>query len=99
MNLIDLFHQKLELFRLEKKYIRGRSRRTTFVSEAQYVDGEYIYSPRSSKYSAGNSDSEAGSDKARRRRSKMGLDMRDWRKSAGFGDRRVDVRWGDDFRS
>ena len=51
MGLIDLLQQKIELFRLEQRYSRGRNRRSTFVSEAQYVDGEYIYSP-SSSYSA-----------------------------------------------
>ena len=53
VNLIDLFHQKIELFRLEQRYTRRRNRRSTFVSEAQYVDGEYIYSsssPSSSSY-------------------------------------------------
>ncbi|KAH8819524.1 hypothetical protein F5884DRAFT_14674 [Xylogone sp. PMI_703] len=61
VNLIDLFHQKLELFRLEQRYTRRRHRRSTFVSEATYVDGEYIYSPTSqhsvsysAKVSAGN---------------------------------------------
>jgi len=42
-NIFDLLQQKLELFRLEQKYTRSRARRSTFVSEAQYVDGEYIY--------------------------------------------------------
>jgi len=47
MNLLDFLHQKLELFRLEQRYTRKRHRRSTFVSEAVYVDGEYIYSPSS----------------------------------------------------
>lgn len=51
MNLLDLIHSKLELFRLEQRYTRRRNRRSTFVSEATYVDGEYIYSPTST-YSA-----------------------------------------------
>jgi hypothetical protein len=61
VNLLDLLHQKLELFRLEQRYTRRRTRRSTFVSEAQYVDGEYIYAPSptySAKCTAG-SDSEA----------------------------------------
>ncbi|RFU28408.1 hypothetical protein B7463_g7952, partial [Scytalidium lignicola] len=64
VNLIDLFHQKLELFRLEQRYTRRRHRRSTFVSEAQYVDGEYIYNSSSAhatsysaKISAGHSPS------------------------------------------
>ena len=32
----------IELFRLEQRYTR-RKHRSAFVSEAQYVDGEYIY--------------------------------------------------------
>lgn len=92
VNLFDLLQQKLELFRLEQRYTRRRNR-STFVSEAQYVDGEYIYSPTSTssaKGSAGSSDSEAeghtsdrgsGSmSKASKRLSKMGLDKMDWRK-------------------
>jgi hypothetical protein len=43
VNLFDLLHSKLELFRLEQRYTKRRNRRSTFVSEAQYVDGEYIY--------------------------------------------------------
>lgn len=33
---------ELELYRLEQRYTR-RSKRTTFISDATYVDGEYIY--------------------------------------------------------
>lgn len=112
MNLIDLLHQKLELFRLEQRYTRRRNRRSTFVSEAQYVDGEYIYSSTSSytaKCSAGGSDSEAeGKDtlvgsKGSRRLSKMGLDKMDWRK--GREDKRQsrvsvrEVKWDGGVRT
>lgn len=47
---------ELELYRLEQRYTR-REKRTTFFSDAQYVDGEYIYatSPTSSKTSSTNS--------------------------------------------
>jgi hypothetical protein len=46
---------ELELYRLEQRYTR-REKRTTFISEAQYVDGEYIYasSPTSTKSSSTN---------------------------------------------
>jgi hypothetical protein len=48
----------LELYRLEQRYTR-REKRSTFISEAQYVDGEYVYasSPSSSTKtsSTGNS--------------------------------------------
>jgi hypothetical protein len=89
MNLIDLVYQKIELFRLEQRYTRRRNRRSTFVSEAQYVDGEYIYSPNSNysvKCSAGSSDDDEDSGskdsqrKVSRRLSKMGLEKMDWRK-------------------
>jgi hypothetical protein len=87
VNLLDFLHQKLELFRLEQRYTRRRHRRSTFVSEAQYVDGEYIYSPTSSsspttmtsaKHSGGEVDAHT-SKKASKRLSKIGLDL-DWRK-------------------
>ena len=43
---MDLLNSKLELFRLEQRYTKRRSRRSTFQSDAVYVDGEYIYSSR-----------------------------------------------------
>ncbi|KAL2072371.1 hypothetical protein VTL71DRAFT_11714 [Oculimacula yallundae] len=90
MHLLDLINSKLELFRLEQRYTRRRNRRSTFVSEAQYVDGEYIYSP-TSQYSmkgsaGGSSDSDETTEvvskgtKGSKRMSKMGLDKMDWRK-------------------
>lgn len=56
-SLFDLLHQKIELFRLEQRYTRHRHRRSTFVSDAIYVDGEYIYNTSSSNspYSSHNS--------------------------------------------
>lgn len=42
-SLIDKIQAKLELFRLEQRYTRRRHRRSTFVSNAIYVDGEYVY--------------------------------------------------------
>ena len=94
MNLIDLLHQKLELFRLEQRYTRRRNRRSTFVSEAQYVDGEYIYAQNTSysaKCSGGSSDSDDAIEsrsptkegKASRRFSKLALDKVDWRRGKG----------------
>lgn len=35
--------QKIELFRLEQRYTRRRHRRSTFQTNAVYVDGEYVY--------------------------------------------------------
>lgn len=42
MGLIDSLRAKLEIYRLEQRYTK-RDKRTTFISGAQYVDGEYIY--------------------------------------------------------
>jgi len=42
MGLIDSLRSKYELYRLEQRYTR-RDKRTTWVSGAQYVDGEYVY--------------------------------------------------------
>jgi len=44
VNILDLISQKIELYRLEQRYTKRRNRRSTFVSDATYVDGEYIYS-------------------------------------------------------
>ncbi|KAL5606791.1 hypothetical protein BROUX41_003171 [Berkeleyomyces rouxiae] len=43
MGIIDRIQAKLELMRLEKRYTRHRHRRSTFQTNAVYVDGEYIY--------------------------------------------------------
>ncbi|PSN64346.1 hypothetical protein BS50DRAFT_636543 [Corynespora cassiicola Philippines] len=42
MGLIEKLQARLELYRLEQRYTR-REKRTTFFSDAQYVDGEYVY--------------------------------------------------------
>ncbi|KAL2179649.1 uncharacterized protein P884DRAFT_195106 [Thermothelomyces heterothallicus CBS 202.75] len=56
MGLIDRIQAKIELFRLEQRYTRRRHRRSTFVSNAIYVDGEYIYqSPNTTGSSAATS--------------------------------------------
>ncbi|KAF6838683.1 hypothetical protein CMUS01_04534 [Colletotrichum musicola] len=41
--IIERIQQKIELFRLEQRYTRRRHRRSTFQSNAVYVDGEYVY--------------------------------------------------------
>ncbi|KAF2478019.1 uncharacterized protein BDR25DRAFT_205901 [Lindgomyces ingoldianus] len=58
MGLIEKLQARLELYRLEQRYTR-REKRTTFFSDAQYVDGEYVYasSPTSTKSSSSNSSS------------------------------------------
>ena len=88
MNLLDRLYDKLEVFRLEQRYMRRRNRDTP---KAQYVNGEYIYTPTTSysaKCSGGNSDTEAvevkdaeNKSKLGRRLSKMGLDKADWKKT------------------
>ncbi|KAJ4163993.1 hypothetical protein LMH87_005686 [Akanthomyces muscarius] len=47
-SLLDRIQAKLEFFRLEQHYTRRRHRRSTFVSNAVYVDGEYVYQTPSS---------------------------------------------------
>jgi len=42
MGLFDKLTAKFELYKLEQRYTK-RKRRTTFISEAHYVDGEYVY--------------------------------------------------------
>ncbi|KAM0427242.1 hypothetical protein ACHAPT_007672 [Fusarium lateritium] len=55
-SLMDKIQAKLELFRLEQRYTRRRHRRSTFVSNAVYVDGEYVYqTPNSTGSSSGSS--------------------------------------------
>ncbi|KAG9202330.1 hypothetical protein G6514_004539 [Epicoccum nigrum] len=53
MGLIEKLQARLELYRLEQRYTR-REKRSTFISEARYVNGEYVYtsSPSSSTKSA-----------------------------------------------
>jgi len=65
MGLIDNLRAKYELYRLEQRYTK-REKRTTFISGAQYVDGEYVYmaSPTSSEKSSSSSGS-GWSSKAR----------------------------------
>lgn len=47
MGFMENLRSKYELYKLEQRYTR-REKRTTFYSGAQYVDGEYVYSPSSS---------------------------------------------------
>ena len=54
MGFMENLRSKYELYKLEQRYTR-RDKRTTFYSGAQYVDGEYVYSPTSSTKSGGSS--------------------------------------------
>ncbi|KAG6031335.1 hypothetical protein E4U41_007605 [Claviceps citrina] len=52
-SILDRIQAKLELFRLEQRYTRRRNRRSTFQTNAVYVDGEYVYqTPNSTGSSA-----------------------------------------------
>ncbi|KAF2640257.1 hypothetical protein P280DRAFT_400659 [Massarina eburnea CBS 473.64] len=66
MGIFEKLQAKLELYRLEQRYTR-RDKRTTFYSDAQYVDGEYVYasSPTASAKttSTGNSGNSRRSSK------------------------------------
>jgi hypothetical protein len=42
-NFLQKIQAKIELYRLEQRYTRNRNRRSTFISNAVYVDGEYVY--------------------------------------------------------
>jgi len=46
MGFLGKLHAKFELYKLEQRYIK-RKRRTTFISDATYVNGEYVYNPPS----------------------------------------------------
>ncbi|GME24371.1 alpha-galactosidase [Neofusicoccum parvum] len=70
MGLIEKLQAKLELYRLEQRYTR-RDKRTTFISDARYVDGEYVYgsnptSPYSSTSASSGSTGSTGSASSRR---------------------------------
>ncbi|KAI4869912.1 hypothetical protein F4820DRAFT_443694 [Hypoxylon rubiginosum] len=60
-SLIEKIQAKIELFRLEQRYTRNRNRRSAFVSNAVYVDGEYIYQTPNTTGSSTNSHSSSGS--------------------------------------
>src|SRR5690606_8877082 len=42
-SIMERIQAKIEIFRLEQRYTRRRNRRSTFRSNAVYVDGEYVY--------------------------------------------------------
>lgn len=61
---------KLELYRLEKRYTRNRNRRSTFISNAVYVDGEYVYNtPNTTGSSTNTSAASSPMEGPRERRS------------------------------
>ncbi|CAK7243584.1 MAG: hypothetical protein STHCBS139747_005110 [Sporothrix thermara] len=60
-NFIERIQAKLEILRLEKRYTRHRNRRSTFVSNAIYVDGEYVYQTPASTGSSTNTSTSSAS--------------------------------------
>ena len=62
MGLLDSLRAKLEIYRLEQRYTR-RDKRSTWVSGAHYVDGEYVYGNESA-VSSPTSSTNSGSSKS-----------------------------------
>ncbi|KAK4613547.1 hypothetical protein CLAFUW4_08863 [Fulvia fulva] len=70
MGLLDKLRAKYDIYKLEQRYTQ-RNKRTTFCSNAIYVDGEYQYQPsptsmKSSTSSFGSSNSKTGSNRKSR---------------------------------
>ncbi|KAG4026550.1 hypothetical protein MFRU_039g00280 [Monilinia fructicola] len=74
VKLIDIINQKLELYRLEKRYINSRNRRSTFVSDAVYVDGEYYSSNNTYSANCTAGDVDSGSNSSSSKDSKLTKD-------------------------
>lgn len=89
MGLIDSLKAKLEIYRLEQRYTR-REKRTTFISGAQYVDGEYIYGNESTVTSPTSSTNSKASSSSFAKRM-PGVKVAEVFSSAGRGDRRSKV--------
>jgi hypothetical protein len=62
MGLISRIQAKIEYLRLESRYTKRRNRRSQFVADAVYVDGEYVYSSPSSTGSSRNRHDRYASD-------------------------------------
>lgn len=76
MGFMDSLRSKVEIYRLEQRYTK-RDKRTTFISTARYVDGEYVYagSPMSAtssnSFASGDSGKSSGKVKGMMRQSKI----------------------------
>ncbi|KAI1319976.1 hypothetical protein F5Y16DRAFT_405777 [Xylariaceae sp. FL0255] len=59
MGFFDKIQSRLEVYRLEQRYTRNRHRRSHFISNAMYVDGEYVFEQQNtgSSYNSTNSSS------------------------------------------
>lgn len=53
--IFERIQSKIDIWRLEQRYTRRRNRRSTFVSNAIYVDGEYIYQTPNATGNSNNS--------------------------------------------
>lgn len=62
--LFERIQSKIDIWRLEQRYTRRRNRRSTFVSNAIYVDGEYIYQTPNATGSSNNSNSSSAFESA-----------------------------------
>lgn len=87
VNIIERIQAKIELFRLEQRYTRRRHRRSTFVSNAIYVDGEYIYNTpnttgSSSATASTNASASAAADPSSKPRAGR---LNRWSSMTGFG--------------
>ncbi|KAI1100559.1 hypothetical protein F4804DRAFT_318692 [Jackrogersella minutella] len=60
-SIFEKIQAKIELFRLEQRYTRNRHRRSAFISNAVYVDGEYIFQTPNNTGSSTNSSSTSAS--------------------------------------
>lgn len=62
--IFERIQSKIDIWRLEQRYTRRRNRRSTFVSNAIYVDGEYIYQTPNATGSSNNSNNSSAYDSA-----------------------------------
>ena len=93
MGLLDSLRAKLEIYRLEQRYTR-RDKRSTWVSGAHYVDGEYVYGNESTVSSPTSSTNSGGSSKSSGFTSKMaGVKVSEVFSSGRGGDRRRSKVW------
>lgn len=82
-SLIERIQAKIELFRLEQRYTRRRHRRSTFVSNAVYVDGEYVYNtPNTTGSSAATAATDATTTS---KSSRVAGRLNRWSSVAGLG--------------
>jgi hypothetical protein len=94
--LIERIQAKIELFRLEQRYTRRRNRRSTFVSGATYVDGEYVYQTPTSTGSSSYTNSNT-SETSSPTQEKPGKKLNRFSSMPGFGS--LSKSGGQDWRT